>query len=53
MFSLTIIVGIVLGLWLGGFAFYLYLSHKQEGIAESLDSVKHLLDQGLADSGEE
>ena len=53
MFSLTVIVGIVLGLWLGGFAFYLYLSHKQESIAESLDSVKHLLDQGLADSNEE
>ena len=52
MFSLTVIIGIVLGLWLGGFAFYLYLSHKQEGIAESLDSVKHLLDQGLADSNE-
>ena len=52
MFSLTVIVIIVLVLWLGGFAYYLYLSRKQEGIAESLDSVKHLLEQDLADSNE-
>ncbi len=52
MFSLTVIIVIVFVLWLGGFAYYLYLSRKQESIAESLDSVKNLLDKDLADSNE-
>ena len=52
MFSLTVIIVIVLVLWLGGFAYYLYLSRKQENIAESLDSVKRMLDKDLIDSNE-
>ncbi len=45
MFSLTIIVVMVLILWLGGFAYYLYLSRQQENIADDLKSVGTLLDQ--------
>ena len=50
MFSFTFIVIIVLILWLGGFAYYLYLSRQQENIAEELDSVRDKLNQGNPDS---
>ena len=52
MFSLTIIVVIVLVLWLGGFAYYLYLSRRQENIADALNSVEKLLDREVTDSSE-
>lgn len=50
MFSLTLIVIVVLALWVGGFAYYLYLSRQQENIAEELESVKNKLNQGDAGS---
>lgn len=50
MFSLTLIVIVVLLLWVGGFAYYLYLSRQQEHIAEDIKIVKNKLNQGESGS---